>query len=214
MVLFDVVCATIRLPRSSENIASIHSTLTHPTRLHILTGEDGKMQTINRHFRTVTDDVGIYVVVDDDIQLYRGWQDDIADAFHLWPEVGVLGLDLSSTPDGTRYMLKAAECELRPLGGLWVRDCTDEQNVGGVFAAMRWTLAKQIGEYPHANGRRYCIDEDRWRCDQVILRGYRTGYVKSSRGTAILREFHDDSAAENARKELDWQQTRRMAGLE
>lgn len=213
MVLFDITVVTIRLPRCVGNLSTILGTMTHPTRLHILTGAEGKMQTLNQHFQTITDDVVIQVVVDDDIRLYHGWQDDIADAFHLWPEAGVLGLDLSSTAEGVRYMLKAANCELKPLGGLWVRDCTEAQNVGGIFAAMRRTLAKQIGPYPHIAGRRYCIDEDAWRCEQAILRGFRTGYVKSSRGCAVLAEFHDDSPDEKQRKEEDWQTTRRLSGV-
>lgn len=196
---FAIVVPTVRLPRCANVLAQLLASLTLPSDVHILTGEAGKSQTLNRQLAMLPNDVTHYVTIDDDLILYRGWQDELLAAFEVWPEFGAFGFDVSHTPAGLEYMREAATTTPIERGGVKIRDCTGLINIGGCFLAMRSNTARDVEPYPFCGGRRHQVDEDGWRCRRVMELGLRIGYVIPRGGKAEMID-HVDSAEYTAEK--------------
>ena len=192
-----------RLPGFDEVMGRIHSSLSLPTELHVLDGNSGKAQTLNRALSEVvpSSDCDVVVTLDDDTIPALGWQDALAAGFRAMPRVGILSVWLGDEPGRLAYMnAEANVLPLETIHGIRVHRVREGQIIPGALLAMRKAVAVAIGPTP--TGReRYQYYEDAFRCVRAWKLGHALAYVEMDNPPAIVR--YDDPESYRAMKAAD-----------
>jgi hypothetical protein len=204
---FAVILPTVR-QRSGEVIGALLDSRTMPLDLFVpadVMGEgEGHAQAVNaalgwldpaRH--------DVVVKMDDDLRLYAGWQDTIAQAMVDLPDAGVIGLDLAHHDAGFTYMVggmpDGVMIEQQAVGQTRYREVT-VGNVGGVFMASPTRLVLDVGKIPDG-GVGYQFYADAWVNEQARKRGYRTVYAEARPAPVLIT--YDDPAGYVKQKSRD-----------
>lgn len=166
-------------------VGMLYESLTMPTDVLVLDGRNihnGKVAALNDAMKNnPPQNYDVWCTFDDDIQLERGWQDEITQAFEVWHEFSAFGFDWSHTPEGAAYMMEVNNIVER--NGIKVRPL-HTYNIAGAAICARGHIVQQIGAIPN-RGTLYDPTEDGWRGGQFRARG-KTGYLVLEKPANLL----------------------------
>lgn len=204
---FLVVVPTIRqaLPGFQDTMAQLQASFTHPTEFHILDGSKSKPDALNTAFDEllIPSDCDVYVTVDDDYIAGKNWQDEVAKAMEVLPEVGAFGVWLGDTPEMREVMGAYLIGPEIKKDGLTYRELAKTHHIAGALIAFRREIAIGVGKQPESEFA-YQIWEDAYRGRRVRLLGKELAYIVLPGDPPRLIEYPDTKEyLERKQREMD-----------
>lgn len=195
---FAIIIPQGRYKDNHEQIAKfmhdLQLSITHPHALFSCDGKEllyGKSAVLNYALTHINpNDFDIWVTIDDDIRLPRGWMGQLITAFETFPDYVAFGVDWSHTDEGAKYMIevnndiKVDSVTIKPL---------NYQNIAGAFLAVRSKVAQKVGINKGHLNLRYDFSEDGWRCAQYRRYG-KLGYLVLQGEKPELLHYNDTQA--------------------
>jgi hypothetical protein len=207
---FLVVVPSVRQSRSGfvVNMDRLRASFTFPTELHVLDGNAGKAQTLNRAYDALLSlsSAEFYVTLDDDISLPPGWQDALSQAFDVSPRWGALGLFLGEPHRA--YMGLSPEARVHSVSG--THFFRADSHLVGCLIAFRREVALTVGKIP-SSPQKYQYWEDGWRGSRVRELGHELAYIHDPSCVPELISY-DDSPEYMASKAADIEAARVRVG--
>jgi hypothetical protein len=204
---FLVVVPTIRqsLPGFEDTMAQLKASFTHPTEFHILDGSKSKPDALNRAYDELLtpSDCDVYVTVDDDYIAGKNWQDEIAKAMDVLPEVGAFGIWLGDKLEMLEVMGAYLIGPELKKNGLRYRELAKTHHIAGALIAFRREIAIGVGKQPESDFG-YQIWEDAYRGRRVRLLGKELAYIVLPEGPPHLIVYADTKEyLEKKQREMD-----------